>query len=140
MGLTDDQILNGTGEANGPGPCMAQMIEDIARVTHEANRAWCRAHGDLSQLAWADAPEWQKESARLGVKFHLDNPDAGDSASHDSWMAQKIADGWVYGELKDQTATPPTHPCLVPFDELPVVQQIKDALFRSIVHAIADNV
>jgi hypothetical protein len=50
-------------------------------------------------------------------------------------MAQKVRDGWVYGELKDPDATPPTHHCMVPFDELPKVQQIKDALFRAIVHA-----
>jgi hypothetical protein len=114
-----------------------QMIEAIARVTHEANRAWCLALGDRSQLTWDDAPDWQKDSARAGVQFHLDNPDAGDNASHDNWMAQKIADGWVYGDEKDPQASPPTHPCLVPFEELPNVQQIKDALFRSIVHAIA---
>jgi hypothetical protein len=73
----------------------------------------------------------------MGVAFHKANPDAGDSASHDSWMAQKIADGWVYGPEKDPDATPPTHHCIVPFDELPKVQQAKDALFRSIVHALS---
>jgi len=109
--------------------------EAIARVAHEANRAWCAANGDYSQPSWEDAPDWQRDSAMLGVEFHRANPNAGDSASHDSWMAQKVRDGWVYGELKDPDATPPTHHCMVPFDELPKVQQIKDALFRAIVHA-----
>jgi hypothetical protein len=31
-------------------------------------------------------------------KFKLDNPDAGHDAN--LWMADKIADGWVYGEEK----------------------------------------
>ncbi|KAB6717730.1 RyR domain-containing protein [Roseobacter sp. TSBP12] len=140
MDLTDDRIQNGAGEENGPEPWRAQIIENIARVTHEANRAWCLAHGDRSQPTWDDAPGWQKDSARAGVQFHLDNPDVGDSASHDNWMVQKIADGWVYGDEKDPQASPPTHPCLVPFEELPEAQQIKDALFRSIVHAIAGGV
>lgn len=109
--------------------------EAIARVTHEANRAWCLANGDMSQPDWDNAPEWQKESALIGVQFHIDNPSAGDSASHDSWMAQKLSDGWVYGAEKNPDATPPTHPCIVPFEDLPKVQQVKDALFRSIVHA-----
>ena len=110
--------------------------EKIARVTHEANRAWCIANGDTSQPNWEEAPDWQRDSALTGVAFHRDNPDAGDSASHDSWMAQKIADGWVYGPEKNPDATPRTHPCIVPFEELPRVQQAKDALFRSIVHAL----
>lgn len=115
---------------------MTDMIEATARVAHEANRAWCAANGDLSQPTWDDAPDWQRESALLGVQFHIDNPEAGDSASHDSWMAHKVANGWIYGEEKNPDAIPPTHPCIVPFDQLPKVQQVKDALFRSIVHAI----
>lgn len=111
-------------------------IQRTAIVAHETNRIWCLANGDMSQPLWDDAPDWQKESAIKGIEFHMANPNAGDSASHDSWMAQKIADGWVYGEIKNAEATPPTHPCIVPFDQLPKVDQVKDALFRSIVHAI----
>lgn len=114
---------------------MTNNIEAAARVAHEANRAWCIANGDMSQPAWEDAPDWQRNSALMGVQFHIDNPDAGDSASHDSWMAQKVADGWVYGPEKNPDATPPTHHCIVPFAELPKVQQVKDALFRAVVHA-----
>ncbi len=107
--------------------------EQVARIAHEVNRAWCEFNGDHSQPAWADAPEWQRSSAILGVEFHRANPGAGDSASHDSWMAQKIADGWVYGHAKNPEAK--RHPCIVPFDELPSDQQFKDRLFRTVVHA-----
>lgn len=107
----------------------------IARVAHEVSRAWCEFNGDHSQPSWGDAPDWQVESAVNGVKFHMANPDAGDSASHDSWMAEKVANGWVYGPVKDPEASPPTHPCIVPFDKLPREQQFKDRLFRTIVHA-----
>ena len=69
-----------------------------------------------------------------GVVFHVENPDAGDSASHENWMKQKIEEGWVYGKEKDPEKR--THPCLVEFDQLPEVQQKKDALFRAIVHAL----
>ena len=103
----------------------------IARLCHEANRAYCQGIGDDSQLPWDDAPQWQKDSAVAGVRFHKLNPNAGDSASHDSWMAHKIADGWVYGPVKDPEKK--EHPCMVPFASLPVEQQKKDALFRAIV-------
>ena len=91
--------------------------------------------GDNSQPTWEDAPEWQRASALLGVKLHTEKPDAGPQASHESWMAQKVADGWTHGEVKDVEAK--THPCLVPFSALPVEQQAKDFIFRAVVHALA---
>ena len=110
-------------------------IEEIARITHEANRAYCQALGDYSQLPWEDAPEWQKESAINGVKFHIDNPDADPEAGHNAWLAQKASDGWVYGLVKDEAKK--EHPCCVPYSELPVEQRAKDFIFRSIVHALS---
>jgi len=110
-------------------------IDRIAKVCHEANRAWCEANGDFSQKPWEIAADWQRGSARMGVRFAIDHPDAPDSAEHDAWMADKIADGWRYGEIKDAEAK--THPCLVPFDQLPREQQAKDALFRAVVKALS---
>lgn len=106
----------------------------IARVCHEANKAWCEANGDNSQKPWSEAEQWQRDSALKGVKFALANPAAPDSAQHDAWMADKIADGWRYGEVKDGTAK--THPCIVPFEKLPHHQQAKDKLFKAIVHSL----
>lgn len=103
-------------------------VEAIARTCHEANRGWCEANGDGSQMPWDLAPDWQRDSAVNGVRFHLANPSAPASASHDSWMAEKAATGWVFGVRKD--ATLKTHPCMVPFEELPAVQQAKDRLFK----------
>jgi hypothetical protein len=110
------------------------LLLGIAMACHEINRAYCQALGDNSQDAWADAPDWQKDSAMLGVELHASNPDAGPQASHESWMAQKVADGWIYGPIKDPEAK--THPCLVPFDELPADQQAKDFIFRAVVHSM----
>ena len=108
--------------------------ESIARVCHEVNRAYCQALGDMSQPAWEDAPQWQKDSAMLGVDLHMNNPNAGPQASHESWMAQKIKDGWVFGSEKNPDRK--EHPCLVLFNELPREQQAKDFIFRAVVHAL----
>ena len=105
--------------------------EQIAAICHNVNAAYCLAIGDDSQPSWDDAPDWQKESAMLGVDLHMDN-DVGPQASHESWMRQKLDDGWVYGEVKDPDAK--THPCIVNFKDLPQDQQAKDFIFRSIVH------
>lgn len=111
-----------------------ELITDIARVCHEANRAWCASQGDSSQLPWEEAPEWQKESCIDGVMFHLEHPDAGPSGSHENWSQLKIKDGWVYGPVKNPDAK--THPCLVPYGDLPADQRVKDHIFTAIVRTI----
>jgi len=108
--------------------------EQIAQVCHEINKAYCEALGDYSQPNWDDAPQWQKDSAIMGVEFHFENPNAGADSSHNSWMKQKIDDGWVYGDIKDAVAK--THPCIVPFENLPSSQQAKDYLFKQVVHSL----
>lgn len=109
-------------------------IESIAKTCHEVNRAYCKSLGDHSQPSWEDAQEWQKQSAINGVRFHLENPNAGPSASHESWLAEKERDGWKYGPMKNPETK--EHPCFVAYDELPCEQQAKDALFISVVHAL----
>lgn len=109
------------------------VVDSISRVCHEVNKAYCEALGDASQISWEQAPDWQKESARLGVLMHMGG-DHGPEASHRSWSEQKVKDGWVYGPVKDPEAK--EHPCLVPFEDLPREQQAKDFLFRAVVHAL----
>jgi len=111
-----------------------QDVVNIAKICHEANKAWCEANNDHSQKSWDDAEDWQRESAIKGVDFKLSNPEAGDDAQHNAWMQDKIDQGWTYGEIKNLEAK--THPCIVPFNELPKFQQKKDALFAAIVNAL----
>ena len=112
-------------------------VEQIAQVAHEINKAYCEAIGDNSQTLWEYAPDWQKDSAILGVKFHLDNPLAGVDASHNSWMKEKLENGWKYGHVKDENEK--THPCILPFEYLPKEQQAKDYLFKQVVHSLSKH-
>lgn len=110
--------------------------EEVARVAHEINRAYCEALGDHSQPTWADAPQWQRDSAINGVRFHRANPNAKPSHSHESWLAEKAAAGWKYGPVKD--AARKEHPCFVPYEDLPPEQKAKDYLFRQVVHSLTE--
>lgn len=118
-----------------------EAIEQVAKVCHEANRAYCATLGDDSQPAWDRAPEWQKDSARNGVKFHFAQHATGveprPSASHEKWLEQKRAEGWKYGPVKDPDKK--EHPCFVEYDQLPLDQRRKDYIFGAICKAFADS-
>lgn len=111
-------------------------VDIIARVAHEANRAYCAACGDDSQKSWDEAADWQQESARNGVRGIIDGRIVAPQQSHESWMDEKLAQGWRFGQVKDEHAK--THPCLVPYDKLPEFQKVKDALFFGVVRALME--
>ena len=113
-------------------------VEDVARVCYEANRAYCRTHGDLSFVDWGEAPKWQCDTCIDGVKYHLGTPGATASSSHENWLALKEKEGWKYGVTKDPERK--LHPCMVPFHELPQYQQVKDRLFKAVIDALREKV
>lgn len=114
----------------------ASIIDVIAKACHEINRAYCLSLGDTSQEPWGTAPKWAKASARNGVVAHLENPDMTPEESHNAWLADKEADGWTYGDVKDVEKK--THPCFRPYHELPLEQRSKDYLFKATVAVVAD--
>ena len=63
---------------------MLDDIEHIAKVCHEANRAFCESMGDFSQVHWNQIPKWQHDSIVEGVAFIMGNPGAGPEASHEA--------------------------------------------------------
>ena len=109
-------------------------LEEIARTCHEVNRAYCIGLGDFSQKPWNRAPDWQRMSAIAGVRATLAGDITSPEESHENWMAHKEADGWVYGDVKDIDAK--THPCLVPYAELPLTQRTKDILFHAVIDGL----
>ncbi len=106
-------------------------LDKIARVVHEANRAWCAATGNHSQPEWDKAALLQRETTIKGVQCALLGPSVKEL--HDSWMAEKAATGWKHGPVKD--ADKKEHPALVPWSQLPPEERMKDYLFLAIVDA-----
>ena len=106
----------------------------IARVAHEINKAYCEAIGDSSQAHWEEAPEWLSSSVIAGVSFHRANPEASPADLHKAWLGHKEAEGWEYGEVKDAEAK--THPCFLPYEELPLEHKVKDFLFSCVVREL----
>ena len=109
-------------------------IEVCAGAAHEANRLYCQMLGDFSQPAWETAPLWQRESAIEGVRGVLRGNSPADS--HASWLKHKEATGWKYGPAKDPEKK--EHHCMVPYEQLPPEQKVKDLIFVGVVRAISD--
>lgn len=107
---------------------------EIAKICHEANRAYCKSLGDHTQPTWEAAPDWQRDSALHGVQAHLKSELAPEQ-SHEVWLAEKKAQGWVWGPVKNTVTR--EHPCLVAYGDLPQEQRVKDFLFAGIVKALA---
>jgi len=105
-----------------------ENIELIAEVCHNTNKVYCDSIGDISQVEWDEAPEWQKHSAIKGVEAHLENPETTPQQTHENWYKHKEAEGWKFGINKDETLK--THPCMIPYFQLPREQRIKDYLFK----------
>lgn len=108
------------------------VVEACAEAAHEVNRIYCVFTGDRSQMPWQEAPQWQKDSVRKGVRgaLHGNTPEQ----SHESWLVEKRATGWVYGPIKDVEKK--QHPCMVPYADLPDSQKMKDYLFVKTVRAM----
>jgi hypothetical protein len=110
------------------------FLTDLARICHEAHRAYCLARGDLSVGVWESLPDWLQEGIVAGVRAAHQDSELTAEGIHGAWVADKVAKGWIYGPVKAPDLK--QHPCLLSFDKLSPEDQSKDALFLGIVNAL----
>ena len=117
-------------------------ITEIAEIAHETNRTYCQTIGDFSQYPWTACPQWQRDSSINGVKAIEKGIVTRPEQSHENWLKHKEEEGWSYGPEKNSNKAlgTLTHPCMLPFKELPAEQQMKDFLFFSIVTVLLGRV
>lgn len=117
---------------------MAYTVNQIAKYCHNINRLYRISHGQPDMYGdWGKAPEKIKQSAIDGVKFRLANSEVGSEDMHQNWVKFKTEVGWTFGPELDPVKK--EHPCLRPYNELPVHEQIKDALFIETVKALSQG-
>lgn len=122
----------------------------IAHACHERNRQVCIQNGEENVApVWEEYDDELKETTINGVIFTLEKLRENElrerpiplnhiipqqaKDNHINWMKDKVKAGWVYGEVKDFDKK--THPCMVDYDKLPKVQQMKDFVFiAEVVH------
>ena len=113
-----------------------KKIQKIARICHNVNKAYCESLGDNSQPSYDDASEDIMESARAGVIKVISNPCIMPEDIHNEWVYYKMLEGWTRGNKKDSIMK--THPCILPYNELPKEQKAKDYIFIAIVRQLED--
>ena len=110
-------------------------VTEIAKIAHEANKAYCETLGDFSQDHWNCCDQWQRDTVMNGVRAIEKRIVTEPEQSHENWLKLKEEEGWVYGKKKNSNKAlgALTHPYMLPFKELTHAQQMKDFLFFSIV-------
>jgi hypothetical protein len=75
---------------------------------------------------WCDLTDEQKQNAVNAVKEIYCNPPKTAEELHELWMEPYIKDNWKKGDfsVKDKL-----HPCLVPFEDLPDSEKLKDEIW-----------
>lgn len=106
-----------------------RKIQNIARLCHEANRSIQIFLGEKPNPHWDELDVELKNSTYAGVLYALDG--LTPEQLHERWRIHKAEDGWVFGPTKDFERK--THPCMVPYNALPVEQRLKDQVFATIV-------
>ncbi len=75
-----------------------EVVEFAAQAAHEVNRVYCLSLGDDSQPHWEQAPDWQKDSAREGVRYAL--IDRMPARSHERWCQKNQVKAGATGRSK----------------------------------------
>lgn len=131
--------MNTTSASASPIPDVTNAfdIAQAAQICYAANRAYRQTVGEPETVSWDKLPQAARDSYLNGVLWRVNNLDAPPSAQHEEWLKAKAAKGWTYGPQHSEALR--THPCLRPYEELPVNQRIKDALFIAIVRVMAND-
>lgn len=110
-------------------------VEVAARAAHEAIRTLQIQNGEPNVASpWETVGQDIKDSCFIGIERVINNPNISNEELHDSWIKTKERQGWKYGEVRSEADK--LHPCMVPYEELPAFQRLKDAMFRNVVKAV----
>jgi hypothetical protein len=108
---------------------MIYTDEQIAYAIHVMNGVLQQIHGEEPlQPDWLRAPDAMKMRVRALVRGY--RAGIAPSEAHTRWTQMMAADGWRYGPRKDPAAH--LHPNLVPYEDLPQSQRIKDQMSQMI--------
>jgi hypothetical protein len=109
-------------------PISESRFDKIAFIARIRHLGWICYQIAAGQPYNIDPTPDQLDSLKQGVKFALEHPNMTAQENHDNWMQMKRSQGWVQGPVKDLEQK--THPDLVPYEQLPKIEQLKDHMDR----------
>jgi hypothetical protein len=137
--------IGGMDHYADPELLLQEKLDELARAVHDFYVEGRLEEGDkigsrISMYPWDQLPEAVRDDNRLltdcyelklrdigarlvpgsgvasGFRFDNRELEALSRAEHDRWVAAKLIDGWVHGEIRDDTAK--HHPDIVSYDAL----------------------
>jgi hypothetical protein len=109
-------------------------IEDIAHVAHVAIHSLLTMH-NRPCATWRTLDSETRVALIEQVRRRLDRLDEPVEAMHETWMDQRMKDGWHYGSLFD--AGQHRDPLIVPWKHLHAVDQARLRLLAATVASLA---
>jgi hypothetical protein len=97
----------------------------IAYLIHNITSHIPRPDGSLVPL-WCDLPNEHKQHASEAVDEIMNSPSRTAEELHNLWMEPLVKNGWTKGEHNFDLKQ---HPSIVPFNELPESEILKDELW-----------
>lgn len=116
----------------------SSFLDKVARVAHEACRVWTKCNDMPTPPSWDSLETFTKDRIRKGAKMYLDDSGVAASALHEMWVTEMLGEGWRSGPVRDLEKK--TSPMLVPYDKLPLKEQVKDHIFKGVVESFREFV
>lgn len=102
-------------------PHLDRPFADLAEPGKEDNRAAARRMTSVLAAAGLTLTQSGPAITPETLEAHMETLAA---AEHDGWMAHRAANGWTYGEKRDDAAK--RHPSMIPYTDLPETEKEKD--------------
>lgn len=105
----------------------------IARVAHEAVRAFAAANGEFKS-SWEHLDLASQDRIIRGVEALAESPFRTPAENHANWLDDMDEAGWTWGEKHD--AELKTHPAFMQFDDLPETFRRRNEIFLAVVKSL----
>jgi hypothetical protein len=116
-----NQLARGADPSSPSLAPWSELDEDL----RDSNRAFAYGIPDkMRAINCIVVPTTLVELQDAAAIFTPDELETLARQEHERWMRDRIADGWSYGEARDDARR--LHPSLVPYDELPEDEREKD--------------
>lgn len=108
-----------------------EQVTEMAKMCHAVHQSYTVVIREPLKH-WHELEQADKDTIIEHIAFLIINAGSDVKAWHDAWVAKMIVAGWKYGPKRSVKSK--THEHLKPFHHLPEKQQVKDAIYHSVIN------